>query len=216
MTATKSRKSPRPAESTDDKPARILAAALELFEARGYDGVAVPEIAARAGVATGTIYRHFRDKADLVNALYRHWKGAYNAMVLAPPPPGLTPKALFDRYWHRMTLFARTNPRAVRFLDLHHHGDYLDADSRAVGGEYLHAAQDFIAEAGATGAIRPMEPAMVVALMWGAAAGLAKFAGSGALDFDANHAAEMGEAVWRAIAADPAQQGDEHGTQEKG
>jgi AcrR family transcriptional regulator len=58
--------------SAEDKRDRLLTAALELFETRGFDGVAVPEIAARAGVATGTIYRYFATKEALVNALYRH------------------------------------------------------------------------------------------------------------------------------------------------
>src|SRR5690242_7492150 len=34
----------------DDKRARLLDAALDLFEIRGFDAVAVPEIAAKAGV----------------------------------------------------------------------------------------------------------------------------------------------------------------------
>ena len=156
-----------------------------------------------AGVATGTIYRHFKDKEDLVNTLYRQWRGTYNETVLAPPPRGLAPKAQFLRIWHRMTVFARSYPRAARFLDLHHHGAYLDAQSREAGGRFLDAILDFVAEAGATDAIRPIEPAMVVALMWGTAAGLTKFSGEGTLDFDANNAAVMGETLWRAIAAEP-------------
>lgn len=191
----------------EDKRARILAAALELFEKAGFDGVAVPEIARAAGVATGTIYRYFEDKEALVNALYRHWKGVYNAAVLAPVPQVLTPKALFLLYWQRMTAFSRAHPRAARFMDLHHHGAYLDTESRATAGEYLHVAQDFVAEAGANGAIRPLEPAVVVALMWGAAAGLAKFAKDGALDFDTRTAEQTGEALWRAIAVDPNKRG---------
>jgi hypothetical protein len=43
---------------------------------------------------------------------------------------------------------------------------------------------------------------MVVALMWGAAAGLTKFAASGALEFDAKLAGDMEEALWRAIATE--------------
>jgi len=192
----------------DDKAARILDAALDLFEANGFDGVAVPEIAARARVATGTIYHYFRDKEALVNALYQHWKRGYNAMVLAPAPPGLSPHALFTRYWQRMTQFARTYPRAVRFMDLHHHGAYLNEESRTIARAYAEAAEDFVARARAAGTIRELEPAMVVALMWGAAAGLAKFSGTGALQFDAETASRMGDAVWRAIAADNSNHGD--------
>lgn len=49
----------------------LLDAAAAAFVA---DGVHVPvrEIAARAGVGVGTIYRHFPTRADLVVAVYRH------------------------------------------------------------------------------------------------------------------------------------------------
>ncbi|MEJ1967805.1 MAG: TetR/AcrR family transcriptional regulator [Rhizomicrobium sp.] len=186
----------------DDKRARLLDAALVLFERSGFDGVAVPQIAARAGVAVGSVYRYFPSKEALVNALYRHWKGVYNDFVLATLPRGLTARDRFTTYWQRMTLFARTHPSAVRFLDLHHHGDYLDAESRAMAGTYREAAERFLAEARAEGAIRALDPIMVVALMWGAAAGLVKFAGQGAITFDAALAAEMEDALWRAIAND--------------
>ena len=185
----------------DDKRTRLLEAALELFETRGFDAVAVPEIAAKAGVAVGTVYRYFETKEALVNALYRQWKTAYNDLVLAPPPKGLKPRELFARYWHRMTLFARGNPRAVRFMDLHHHAAYLDEESRALSRSYAQVAQSFIAEARAQGAIRDLDPIMVVALMWGAAVGLTKFAQSGALEFNAEMAAQMEDTLWRAIAS---------------
>ena len=183
-----------------DKRTRLLDAALELFETRGFDGVAVPEIAAKAGVATGTIYRYFATKEALVNALYRHWKAAYNGMILAPLPPGLAVRDQFTTYWQRMMQFARAHPQATRFMDLHHHAPYLDAESIAAGRIYREAAEAFIAEARATGAIRDIDPILVVALMWGAAVGLTKFAGQGALAFDAG--SSMEEALWRAIAND--------------
>ncbi len=44
---------------------RILDAALELISERGYNGATTAEIARRAGVAEGTIYRYFKDKKEL-------------------------------------------------------------------------------------------------------------------------------------------------------
>ncbi|MFD4532861.1 TetR/AcrR family transcriptional regulator [Kitasatospora sp. NPDC058397] len=49
----------------------LLAAAAEVFVSSGVDAP-IREIAARAGVGTGTIYRHFPTRADLVVAVYRH------------------------------------------------------------------------------------------------------------------------------------------------
>ena len=48
---------------------RLFGAAVELLAERGYDGTTVDDIVERAGVAKGTVYYHFRSKADLVAAL---------------------------------------------------------------------------------------------------------------------------------------------------
>lgn len=194
-----------------DKRSRLLDAALDLFETRGFDGVTVPEIAKAAGVATGTLYLYFKDKTALVNALYRHWKSAYNALVLAPTPAN-TPRQAFSLYWRRMMDFARTHPRAVRFMDLHHHASYLDEASRALGRDYLDVAEAFVREARRSGAIRDLDPPLIVALMWGAAAALAKFSAQGTLALDQHTATAMEDALWRAIA----QEGDRHGPQTQG
>lgn len=49
-------------ETTRD---RILETALQLISEHGYRGATTAEIARRAGVAEGTIYRYFRDKKEL-------------------------------------------------------------------------------------------------------------------------------------------------------
>jgi len=49
----------------------LLDAAAAAFVASGVD-VPVREVAARAGVGVGTIYRHFPTRADLIVAVYRH------------------------------------------------------------------------------------------------------------------------------------------------
>ncbi len=46
----------------DEKKRRILDASLELFGTRGFHAATAKDIAARAGVATGTFYRCFKDK----------------------------------------------------------------------------------------------------------------------------------------------------------
>jgi AcrR family transcriptional regulator len=49
----------------------LLVAAAAVFVTSGVDAP-IREIAARAGVGIGTIYRHFPTRADLVVAVYRH------------------------------------------------------------------------------------------------------------------------------------------------
>ena len=61
----------RTAVSPEARRAAILAAALEEFTARGYEGARLDDVAKRAGVAKGTIYLYFADKEALFQDLVR-------------------------------------------------------------------------------------------------------------------------------------------------
>ncbi|HWQ72946.1 MAG TPA: TetR/AcrR family transcriptional regulator [Desulfitobacteriaceae bacterium] len=51
-----------------DKQWKILNAALEVFTEKGYSAATTSEIARKAGVAEGTIFRHFKTKKDILLA----------------------------------------------------------------------------------------------------------------------------------------------------
>jgi AcrR family transcriptional regulator len=51
----------------------ILDAALELFVSDGYEASSVADIARGAGVATGTVYRHFPSKEHLLKAVHQEF-----------------------------------------------------------------------------------------------------------------------------------------------
>lgn len=53
----------------DEKKDRILDAALELFGTQGFHRTTAKAIAAKAGVATGSFYRYFRDKKAVFMAV---------------------------------------------------------------------------------------------------------------------------------------------------
>src|SRR5256885_7693496 len=68
----------RPMTQADLTRERLVRAALELFTAQGYHDTTTPAIAKKAGVAEGTIYRHFAGKQQFFNELYRasaRWAG---------------------------------------------------------------------------------------------------------------------------------------------
>jgi AcrR family transcriptional regulator len=52
-----------------DRPAEILAAALEVFAERGFQAARLEEVAKRAGVSKGALYLYFETKADLFRAV---------------------------------------------------------------------------------------------------------------------------------------------------
>ena len=53
------------------RPAEIIAAALHLFDEKGYAATRLDDVALRAGVSKGTIYLYFDSKEALFNAVVR-------------------------------------------------------------------------------------------------------------------------------------------------
>lgn len=74
--------------------ARILAAAEQVFAQRG-PSASTEEVAARAGVAIGTVFRHFPTKDDLLAAIVKELLASLTARVAALAADGDPTTALF-------------------------------------------------------------------------------------------------------------------------
>jgi AcrR family transcriptional regulator len=92
----------------NERRARVLEAARDVFLEHGYENATTREIATRAGVAVGTVFVYARDKRDLLMTLVNDDLEALTATSLAaldPAQPFLERLiALFEpryRYWVR-------------------------------------------------------------------------------------------------------------------
>lgn len=65
------RRTPAVQERFDAQRRALLDAAVALLAERGYAGCSIASVAARAGIATGSVYRHFPSKAELAAELFR-------------------------------------------------------------------------------------------------------------------------------------------------
>jgi AcrR family transcriptional regulator len=162
--------------AASDKREAIMAAALSLFVERGFYGTAVPEIAERAGVGAGTIYRYFESKEALVNALYQTEKLRFAQNVVErvnATGPGREPaRELFRRLWLHMAEFAVGHPQSFVFLELHHHAAYLDAESRALEQRMLALFSGVIMAAQARHELKAGDPKLMMGLVMGAFVGV--------------------------------------------
>ena len=55
----------------DNMKERILRTALRLFAANGYEAVSVSDIAGELGVTKGALYRHYKNKHDILDSILR-------------------------------------------------------------------------------------------------------------------------------------------------
>ena len=85
--------------------AKVLAAAEELFAARGADDVTMDDIAKAAGVGRGTLYRRFPDRASIAVALLdSHERELQERLLSGPPPlgPGAPPAERLAAFYDAM------------------------------------------------------------------------------------------------------------------
>ncbi|WP_342215592.1 TetR/AcrR family transcriptional regulator [Nocardia cyriacigeorgica] len=65
------RRTPAVQARLDAQAALIVQAATRVLSRVGFAGLSMAAVAAEAGVATGTVYKHFEGKADLVTGVFR-------------------------------------------------------------------------------------------------------------------------------------------------
>lgn len=127
------------AEAATTTRDRLLEAARELFTTAGYHATTTPVLAGRAGVAEGTIYRHFPSKHALLNAAFQDVQRWGTAAVTAiAEGAGKTPDRL-ARLGQEWLATAELDPARMRLLLAWRLPTELDETSHHAA-QGLHAA----------------------------------------------------------------------------
>jgi AcrR family transcriptional regulator len=165
---------PRPRRADAERNrARILAAASELFAERGLDA-SMPELAERAGVGVGTLYRAFPDKDHLLGAVMAErlrWLAVQIEAANDAPDPWT---AFTDVIWKGAALHVKD-----RAFHQCMRGALELPEVREARGRTLDAFQRLIDRAQATGAMRSDVVAEDIPMLL-AGVGLSRVAGPGA------------------------------------
>ena len=95
----------------------LLAAALEVFRERGVTHTRLVDVAARAGVTRGAIYWHFKDKAELFEAVCERGTLPVEALLAeasrnVQPDPLAKLEAICDGFFKRVDF----DRKAINFL----------------------------------------------------------------------------------------------------
>jgi AcrR family transcriptional regulator len=148
----------------------ILKAAVALLTEHGYAGCSVAAVAERAGVATGTVYRHFPNKAELVTEVFRLAAGREVAAVTAAVHRGAD---VLDRVTAVIETFAGRAfkaPRLAYALLAEPVDPAVDAERLAFRRAYRDLVAATIADGVALGLLPPQNPEVTAAALVGAIA----------------------------------------------
>jgi AcrR family transcriptional regulator len=120
----------RPTRRSARTRERIIEAATEVFARRGAHGTRVADIAERAGIAYGLVYHHFRNKEEILTAIFAERWAQYVAYL---EELSVTPLSFRDRmgrlvhFWVEtyrqesdlMTVMINEITRSYEFLESH-------------------------------------------------------------------------------------------------
>lgn len=191
---------PRTRRDAEATRRRLIAAALELFTTTGFRATTTPMLAERAGIAEGTIYRHFSGKHELLNAAYRQVQDWAAAMVKEIEADRLLP--VRDRLLgiaRRLLEEAVRDPAALRMLLHAREEQQLDETSQQSARRFREALQQVMASGKSDGVVRA-GPADLWAGIWLAiVAFAAERVESGEWTAEHPQAALVVEAAWDAI-----------------
>jgi AcrR family transcriptional regulator len=148
---------------------RLLAAAQELIEEGGYGAASVVAIAERAGVASGTLYRHFASKEELFVEVFRSvCSREERAMRTATGPAA--PGGAGEWLQTVLTTFARralSNPRLAWALIAEPVDPRVDSERLAYRARYAALIAEGLRAGIASGELPPQDVELTAAALVG-------------------------------------------------
>ncbi len=95
---------------------RVIQVALDLAAEGGYDAVQMRDVASRADVALGTIYRYFTSKDQLLISAMSDWTGQLRGRLAQRPPRGVDPVSQITDILGRACRSLERHPRLTAAL----------------------------------------------------------------------------------------------------
>ncbi len=148
---------------------QILTTATEMFVARGYEGVAMREIADACGITKPALYYHFAGKSAVLNAICVGYLDEVATVVAHSADHGTGEERL---RWLVQGLFALPPARrAIMRLAMHDVGQ-LEPDDRAAFGRayverFVAPINELFAAGSASGEFVDKDPALLTRLLLG-------------------------------------------------
>ena len=113
-----------------NKRDQVIETALKLFINQGFHSTPTAQISKESGVATGTLFHHFKNKEELINAIYREKKEMLKNALIKDFPYELGTKQMIKEAFFRMINHGMDHPETHRFFLLFSNSPFITSFSK--------------------------------------------------------------------------------------
>ena len=157
-------------EPMTDRPAptrdRILRAAMELVSEDGFRAATTAAIARRAGVAEGTLYRHFDSKDGLFVAVYSGIKERLHNSVVAETDQDAPLETRFRQLWKGVWSAYKADPAAFTYGQRFAETPLMGTDSHPIHNGFARHVGTMIRDGQASGEIKAVPAPILLAFFF--------------------------------------------------
>jgi len=187
---------------TSDKRSDILKAALELIAEQGFHGSPMAEIAKKADVAAGTIYRYFESKDELINGLHRELEAEILLFLQDGYPAGKPIREKFLHLTGQLLRYLVRHPLHFRYLEQYFNSPYgisLHRDRLMAEPESQNLPMEIFRRGIEQRVLKDLPKAVLFSLAFGPLISLVRDHVSGFVVLDEAMIRRVTEACWDAI-----------------
>lgn len=151
----------------NEKKRQIQDAALQLFVENGFHGTSTAEIAKTAGVATGTLFHHFKTKQELINSLYLNTKENMLKAVTEDYNAEKPFKLNIKNLWLKFSYFGIENSDMFQFIIIFHSSPYITSLTKEEAETRFDEIVTFYRKGIENQEIKTVKGEMMVEFFWG-------------------------------------------------
>tara|TARA_R110002050_G_scaffold129000_1_gene250444 strand:- start:39594 stop:40190 length:597 start_codon:yes stop_codon:yes gene_type:complete len=186
-------------EKLNAKRVAILESALDQITLYGFHGTSIKMIASSANVAAGSIYNHFSNKEEVIQAVYLRLVSEINEVVLNHHDPAVPFEQDFLNIWNAILQLYISDTRKPEFISQFAYSPYILEKSKTSPQILLEPVLEIFNSARQNGLIKNLPNPALLALTHSPISSLVRMAKYEQIDLAELSISNYSQACWDSI-----------------
>lgn len=182
-----------------DKKQAALEATLELIAEQGFHGTPMSQIAQKANIGVGTIYRYFSGKEELINELYIFIKKRMTDTILRNYQKEKPVTENFIQVLQEIINYMAAHPTELSFHEQYSNSPLITQATKAQGVQIMEPIEELFRRARTENLMKDLPDEILFTMVAGAAFSLAKLYISAGIPIHNDIIAAETAAIWDMI-----------------